>query len=413
LVSYFVFMLQKIKNSFALAFGNIRSNLFHTFLSVLGIVIGVAALVSILSLIDGMERMAREQISSTTSLNAIMVQSRSHKSVNDVRIKRDTFYVIDYDHFQQLKSVLTKPADGVYRTSLAGEVVFENGKRIGAYAWTSAAPIRSDTAKFTGAIYQVDDVDQKRNVVVVNQAFVTAALLDSITIEPGQVVNFLGKELKVIGIVPEPKVKAPQIYFPITLLTTVELYAHPPMVYMDAKRTEDIPFLKEEITNWLEKNYGQAQENFTIQTNDFRIDQATKAFLLFRVIMGLIVGISVLVGGIGVMNVLLISVTERTAEIGIRKATGANRRDIVLLFLSESITVSAFGSFLGLVIGVLGTMIIIPIVTAITKVPFQADYTLNTLFIITIVSLLVGIVFGTYPAIRASRLNPVDAIRHE
>lgn len=406
-------MLQKIKNSFALAFGNIRSNLFHTFLSVLGIVIGVAALVSILSLIDGMERMAREQISSTTSLNAIMVQSRSQKSVNDVWIKRDTFYVIDYNHFKQLTSALTKPAEGFFRTSLSGEVVFNNNKRIGAYAWTSAAPIRSDTAKFTGAIYQVDDVDQKRNVVVVNQGFVTAALLDSITIEPGQVVNFLGKELKVIGIVPEPKVKAPQIYFPITLLNAAELYAHPPMVYMDAKKTEDIPLLKEEITNWLEKNYGQAQENFTIQTNDFRIDQATKAFLLFRVIMGLIVGISVLVGGIGVMNVLLISVTERTAEIGIRKATGANRRDIVLLFLSESITVSAFGSFLGLVIGVLGTMIIIPIVTAITKVPFQADYTLNTLFIITIVSLLVGIVFGTYPAIRASRLNPVDAIRHE
>lgn len=406
-------MLQKITNSFGLAFANIRSNLFHTFLSVLGIVIGVAALVSILSLIDGMEGLAREQISSTTSLNAIMVQSNSHKNVNDVRIKRDTFYVIDYEHFKQLKSALTKPADGIYRTSLAGEAVLSNGKRIGAYAWTSPSPIRSDTAKFTGAIYQTDDVDQKRNVVVVNQAFVSAALLDSVTVSVGQTINFLGKELKIIGIVPEPKVKAPQIYFPITLLSAAELQSHPPMVYFDAKRTEDIPVLKEEITNWLEKNYGHVQENFTIQTNDFRIEQATKAFLLFRVIMGLIVGISVIVGGIGVMNVLLISVTERTAEIGIRKATGANRRDIILLFLSESITISAFGSFLGLVFGVLGTMMIIPIVKAITKVPFQAAYTWNTFLIITVVSLLVGIIFGTYPAIRASRLNPVDAIRHE
>jgi putative ABC transport system permease protein len=119
------------------------------------------------------------------------------------------------------------------------------------------------------------------------------------------------------------------------------------------------------------------------------------------------------VGGIGVMNVLLISVTERTAEIGIRKATGANRRDIMLLFLSESITVSAFGSFLGLVLGVLGTMVIIPIIKAITEVPFQAAYTWNTFLVITVLSILVGIVFGTYPAIRASRLNPVEAIRHE
>jgi putative ABC transport system permease protein len=406
-------MLQKITNSFGLAFANIRSNLFHTFLSVLGIVIGVAALVSILSLIDGMEGLAREQISSTTSLNAIMVQSNSHKNVNEVRIRRDTFYVIDYDHFKQLKSALSKPAEGIYRTSLAGEVVLSEGKRIGAYAWTSASPIRSDTAKFTGAIYQLDDVDQKRKVVVVNQAFINAALKDSVTVSVGQTIVFLGRELKIIGIVPEPKVKAPQIYFPITLLTSGELQTSPPLIYFDAKRTEDIPVLKEEVTSWLDKQYGNVKENFAIQTNDFRIEQATRAFLLFRVIMGLIVGISVIVGGIGVMNVLLISVTERTAEIGIRKATGANRRDIILLFLSESITISAFGSFLGLVFGVLGTMIIIPIVKAITKVPFQAAYTWNTLLIITVVSLLVGIIFGTYPAIRASRLNPVDAIRHE
>ena len=127
----------------------------------------------------------------------------------------------------------------------------------------------------------------------------------------------------------------------------------------------------------------------------------------------LIVGISVLVGGIGVMNVLLISVNERTNEIGIRKAVGANKRDILLQFLSESITISAFGSLLGLILGVVGTMIIIPIVKAITEAPFQAAYTVNTLVIISLVALLVGIVFGTYPAIRAARLDPVEAMRRE
>lgn len=228
----------------------------------------------------------------------------------------------------------------------------------------------------------------------------------------GKKIRFENHALTIIGIVPEPLVKSAQIYFPITLLSDVELREHPPMIYFDVKKTEDIPQLKSEIQNWLHHEFG-TDDNFTIQTNDFRIEQATKAFLVFRVVMGLIVGISVLVGGIGVMNVLLISVTERTAEIGIHKATGANKRDIILLFLSESITVSAFGSVLGLVLGVVGTMIIIPIVKAITEVPFQAAFTWNTLVVISIISLLVGIVFGTYPAIRAARLNPVDAIRHE
>jgi putative ABC transport system permease protein len=148
-------------------------------------------------------------------------------------------------------------------------------------------------------------------------------------------------------------------------------------------------------------------------TNEFRVEQAARGFKLFRIIMGLIVGISVLVEGIGVMNVLLISVTERTAEIGVRKAVGANRRDIILQFLSESITISLFGSLLGLIIGILGTMIIVPIVKSLTGVPFQAAYTLNTLFVISILAVVIGIVFGTYPAMRAARLDPVEAIRRE
>ncbi|ELR72110.1 hypothetical protein C900_01852 [Fulvivirga imtechensis AK7] len=129
--------------------------------------------------------------------------------------------------------------------------------------------------------------------------------------------------------------------------------------------------------------------------------------------MGFIVGISVLVGGIGVMNVLLISVNERTSEIGVRKAAGAKKQDILLQFLSESVAISGLGSFVGLIFGVLATMVFVPIIKSITKMPFSAAYTADTLIVIAVVALLVGIVFGTYPALRASRLDPVEAIRRE
>jgi len=408
-----MYMVRRIVQSFSLAFENIRSNFFHMFLSVLGIVIGVAALVSILSLIDGMEQYAREQITQTTSVNAIIIQTNSHESVNGVRLRKDTFSVIDFDHFNELRSAITKPVQGVLRTSFSGEAKVAGDKRVGVYAWATATRVRNDTATFTGYLYTEEDVSLHHKIAVVNKAFVDAAGLKNGNEAIEQKVVFKNLELTITGVVPEPQSKTPQIYFPITLLSVAELYERPPELYFDAQKTEDIPVLKEEITNWLDKNYTASKDNFTIQTNDFRIEQAATGFLLFRVVMGLIVGISVIVGGVGVMNVLLISVTERTAEIGIRKAIGANRRDIVMLFLSEAITISAFGSLLGLITGTVFTMVAIPIIKSLTKVPFQAAYTLNTFFIISAIALIIGIVFGTYPAIRASRLNPVDAIRHE
>lgn len=407
-------MFKILLGSFLLALANIRARFFHTLLSVLGIVIGVASLVSILSLIDGMEKFANEQISKTTSLNAIIIRSDLYKKVNEVRVKKDTFSIMDYEHFRRLTDTLTLPARTFLRSTFASEVALREGsKSTGAGVTYSSASLLPDAEAAPGTLFTENDLNEKAMVAVVNRAFMNSLSLGSDSLNLiGKTVVTRGKEFKIVGILKGNLNKIPEIFVPFSIITPEEMKSSLPDMIIEARTVENVKGLKEQAETWLKNNY-PGKEDFTLITNEFRVKQLAQGFLIFRVVMGLIVGISVLVGGIGVMNVLLISVNERTVEIGLRKAVGANRRDIMLQFLSESVTVSAFGSFLGVVLGVLGTMIAIPIVKAITEAPFQAAYTANTMLVIAIVALAVGILFGTYPAMRASRLDPVEAMRHE
>jgi putative ABC transport system permease protein len=414
LLSYIAPMLKTILSSFVLAFHNIRSHFFHTLLSVLGIVIGVAALVSILSLIDGMEHYAKEQITKTTSLKAINVWSNQYKRTNGVRVRRDSFPILGYEDYSDLKTRLTRPCSLHYMASFAGMItVGDTTQQIGAMVYALGSPEVHRGAVFTaGTVFAKDEIGSALKAALVNHQFVKA--MDS-TINPndavGRRITFRNKTLMIKSVFDDQGTE-PRIAFPLTLMSNDELRANPPSIIIEADAIEDVSVLKTQVQEWIKKRYTDETE-FVVVTNDARVEQATQGFLLFRIIMGLIVGISVVVGGIGIMNVLLISITERTVEIGIRKAVGANRRDLILQFLAESVTVSVFGSVIGLILGVLGTMAVVPIVASITKIPFYADYTVNTMMVVGILAVLLGIIFGTYPAIRASRLDPVEAIRHQ
>lgn len=407
-------MLKKFLGSFLLAFHNIRSHFFHTLLSVLGIVIGVASLVAILSLIDGMEDYAKEQITKTTSLNAILVHTQAYHKVNGVRMKRDSFPVVTFRQYEELKRVLQKPAKVYIRSTSSGLIQMENdGRQLGAMIYgIGSVMIPGNQTTEAGNVFSDENIRDASPYAIVNSVLANA--IDSVqprTSLIGQRINMKGLQVSIVAILNDGATE-PRIAIPITLISDAGLHDAPPELSIEAEDVRDVQALKATVIEWLEQTYGD-KDSFAVATNDARVAQATKGFLLFRIIMGLIVGISVVVGGIGIMNVLLISITERTVEIGIRKAVGANRRDIIFQFLAESITVSAFGSLVGLALGIAITSIAVPIVKALTDIPFYAIYTWNTLLVTSVLAIVLGIVFGTYPAMRAARLDPVDAIRRE
>ena len=233
-------MLLKIVNSFAQAFANIRSNLFHTFLSVLGIVIGVAALVSILSLIDGMEKFAREQISTTTSLNGIIIQSEVFKRVNDVRLRKDTVAVIDYPRFKKLVGVISKPASSYISSSASGEVIFSSsGLKIGANMVATSASLQPGIEIPPGDPFTEEHIIGMKPYAVVNKAFVKLLQLKNDHEAIGKEIVFNNKKLTIVSILPKGK-DTPQLFYPISLLSEQELQATPPDVFFDAEKTEDI-----------------------------------------------------------------------------------------------------------------------------------------------------------------------------
>jgi putative ABC transport system permease protein len=188
---------------------------------------------------------------------------------------------------------------------------------------------------------------------------------------------------------------------------------HVPTLHIRADAIENVSGIVRAAESWLADRYPENQDDFTIASSTARVNQATQAMLVFKLALGSIAAISLIVGGIGIMNILLASVTERTREIGIRRASGARRGHILAQFLSESIMISIAGSLAGALLGIGATYVVTFGIEALTEAPISAVFSVGSLLFAAATAVLIGLVFGTYPARRAADIEPAVAMRYE
>ena len=402
------------KEGFLMAWASLVANKMRSLLTMLGIIIGVAAVIALVSIGYGVRSQIQDSISSLGS-NLLMVYPGAPRTpgVRPTADSQKTLKLEDYttiSHLQDIDMASPVSAGSSY-------VVIYTNKN-----WTTSVNgVNSDfqyinnwTVK-SGRFITASQVERRERVAVIG-ATVATNLFG--TEDPvGKDIRIKNNPYKVIGVL-ESKGSGSfgndqddVIYIPYTTgMERLQGVDYLRMIYIKAKDGVDLDRLQTDVENILRVRHNIKNpelDDFNVRnmaTIMATVEETTATMTLF---LGAVAAISLVVGGIGIMNIMLVSVTERTREIGVRKALGATYRVIVMQFLIEAVVISLVGGAIGILVGI-GASKLIGALTSMKTVISMGPILLSFGF-----SMAIGLVFGLYPASKAAKLNPIDALHYE
>jgi putative ABC transport system permease protein len=408
-----------IAQSIIEALESLNANRLRSGLTMLGIIIGVGAVIAMLSVGQGAQSTITGAISGIGT-NLLFVSSGNR--VQDVRNPRP----LTMADALAIADPLVSPDVAAVAPSIQGsaEVSVANGKQT-TNSITGVTPDYFVMQNYTvteGGFISQDQILGDSSVVVIGPQ-IADKLFGRHDGLVGETVRLNGQPFRVIGITASIGggsfgSQDSSIFVPISTaqarLIHRSIANEIDIVYVQATSADTVTQATDEVTQVLRQRHHTpiGIDDFTIFSQKDILSIATTVTGVFTIFIGGIAGISLLVGGIGIMNIMLVSVTERTREIGLRKALGARKRDILVQFLTESSLLSLFGGVIGIGLG-WGLAILVGKIATASGNPFSPTVNLSSILLATLFSAAVGLFFGIYPANRAASLEPVEALRYE
>lgn len=404
-----------IQNLIKIALKALNNNKMRCFLTMLGIIIGVGAVIAMLAIGQGSKNSIQSQISEMGS-NMIMIFPGGDKR-GGVRQSSDDMQTLKPADYEAILNQANTVAHITPSVNSSGQWVNGNNNYPSQAQGvnTQFLDIRQRRVA-EGEMFTEEDVRTAAKVCVLGKTLVDNLFPDG-TDPIGKVVRFGKIPLTVIGVLEEkgyntmgqdqddlalvPYTTVMKRMLAVDYLQGIQASA------IDEERTEETIAELTDILRTQHKLRDGDEDNFTIRSMQELAEMISSTSSMMTILLAAVASISLLVGGIGIMNIMIVSVTERTREIGLRMSIGATGRDIMMQFLIEAVIISVTGGILGIFLGASATWMI----SAIAHWPVQID--VSSVILSFVVCTVIGIIFGFYPAAKASNLDPIEAIRYE